>query len=486
MDAINMCMQKYAVVVQVVLVCFAGVLLSIDSNRQLVDYDEATYAKVIVDTLDTGQMVDLHRFGNPWFEKPPLYMWLAMGSVTLFGEHEFAFRVPSILAAILCCWLVYAIIVVLTKDTLAAACGFLILLTSSPFFVYAREVRLDSAVIAAILASLYFFIKSWQEERYLVLVLPAIAIGFLFKSVIALLALPIILAYACVYKRWAFLRSRYFWWGALAAFIIWAPWHLVETLHFGYAFWDDYLGRQVVTRAVSTLTGTSSIGIYLSLIGAWYIPWNIVLCVGTAVLVFFVWEQKKMHADALVPIFLPLFIAVGIIVLFTIARTHLGPYILPAFPFFALSIALGFAAITAIPSYTKMTRIFIMIGVVMGLVACFRGASIKDTQVTPYSYDERAIGQIYRAHHMPQVPLYIFNWRATETLSYYGDTPASSLMPSAVRGQTLRAPFFMAIGSDAIPYLFDEKGNPRYPGTTLMYTGSHFSLIYGTQDFPLP
>ena len=76
----------HAVFMQIVLLCIAGAFLSIDINRQLVDYDEATYAKVVVDTLHTGQVTDLYHFDKPWFEKPPLYLWMAVGSVKLFGS----------------------------------------------------------------------------------------------------------------------------------------------------------------------------------------------------------------------------------------------------------------------------------------------------------------------------------------------------------------------------------------------------------------
>jgi 4-amino-4-deoxy-L-arabinose transferase-like glycosyltransferase len=166
MGTIKLVAGKYAIIVQIVLFCVAGVFLSIDINRQLVDYDEATYAKVVVDTLHTGQATDLYHFNQLWFEKPPLYLWMAMGSVKLFDEHEFAFRIPSIIASILCYWLVYLIVAELTGDTLAATFGFFILLLSNSFFTYGREARLDSAVTAAILAALYFFIKSWREEKF--------------------------------------------------------------------------------------------------------------------------------------------------------------------------------------------------------------------------------------------------------------------------------------------------------------------------------
>jgi 4-amino-4-deoxy-L-arabinose transferase-like glycosyltransferase len=476
MDTIRTQLKKHAVVVQLVLICIAGASLSIDNFHQLVDYDEATYAKVVVDTLHTDQVVNLYHFDQPWFEKPPLYPWLAMGSVTLFGEHAFAFRLPSIVAGILCCWLVYLLIAELTGDTIAAALGFLILLSSSPFLLFARQVRLDSSVLAAILAALYFFIKSWRSERFLFLVLPAIAVGFLFKSVIALLAIPTILLYAWVYDKWAFLRNRYFWWGALTSLVIWAPWHIAETLQFGQAFWADYMGRHVFARAFSTLTGMDGAWDYLPVIVSMNPVWSITLAIILVSICILAWKQRRSQAFALLPILLPFFIAIGVVALFTAAKTHLAAYVLPAFPFLALSIALGVNEVMKRLKNTQIMRVFVepgiaivlFLSVIIGFYVCAMFVSPKDDQMVGFAYDERAIGELYRAEHMPQVPLYIYNWRILETLDYYGDTQVTTLMPDDVHGQTLHGPFFLALDSRDIPYLFDGSGTPRFAGIKLM------------------
>ena len=446
MDILEFWTKKHTVIVQIVLLCAATLFLSIDINRPLVDYDEATYAKVVVDTLHTGQVIDLYHFNQPWFEKPPLYLWTVMGSVALFGEHEFAFRIPSVFFTALCCWFLYLLVMELTGDILAAVFGFLVLLTSNSFFVFAREVRLDSAVIAAILAALYFFIKSWREDKFLLFVPPAIAVGFLCKSVIVLLTIPIIFVYASVYQKWGFLRSRYFWIGILAAIIIWAPWHIIETLRFGSSFWNDYVGRQVFARASTTITGTNNIWDYVSLIVPWYLPWNIILGIGLFTLGILAWTRRKEQSPVLRYILLPFCIALSIIVLFTAAKTHLGPYIMPAFPFFAISIALGFSTLAIISHRAKVMGILIMLlGVVAGVVMNLYTVSEKNTQVTPYTYDERAIGETYRATRMPQVPLYAFGWPAVETFNYYGNTQAKVFNINNMDGNTLRGPFFLAM-----------------------------------------
>ena len=172
--------KKYNIATQVLLLLIAGIFFSFDISRPLIDYDEATYAKVTVDTLHSGNFLNLQMNDSGWFEKPPLYFWLTMGSTKVFGEHEFAFRFVGILASVLCCWLVYLLVRELSGDIFAAIIGFLILLFSNSFFIFAREARLDTSVTAAILAALLFYIKGWKNEKYLFWILPMIAIGFLF------------------------------------------------------------------------------------------------------------------------------------------------------------------------------------------------------------------------------------------------------------------------------------------------------------------
>ena len=130
--------------------------------------------------------------------------------------------------------------------------------------------------------------------------------------------------------------------------------------------------------------------------------------------------------------------------------------------------------------------IVLFLSIIIGFYTCAMLVSPKDNLMFGFAYDERAIGELYRAQHMPQAPLYIGNWRFQETLNYYGDTGVITIMSDAVHGQTLRGPFFFAIESSQIPYLFDGSGMPRFLGTKLLYVGKYFSLFYSTADLPMP
>jgi 4-amino-4-deoxy-L-arabinose transferase-like glycosyltransferase len=63
----------------------------------LTDLDEGFYASVAWAMRHSGDWRTPTFLGEPWFEKPPLLYWLMVGSMRVFGENEFALRLPSAL-----------------------------------------------------------------------------------------------------------------------------------------------------------------------------------------------------------------------------------------------------------------------------------------------------------------------------------------------------------------------------------------------------
>ena len=63
--------------------------------------DEPRYAWIARDMAETGDWVTPRLYGKPWFEKPPLYYWGAAVCFKLFGVSEAAARLPSAIAALL-------------------------------------------------------------------------------------------------------------------------------------------------------------------------------------------------------------------------------------------------------------------------------------------------------------------------------------------------------------------------------------------------
>jgi 4-amino-4-deoxy-L-arabinose transferase-like glycosyltransferase len=67
----------------------------------LVGPDEPRYAWIARDMQETGDYITPRLYGKPWFEKPPLYYWSAALSFKLFGVSEISARLPSAISALL-------------------------------------------------------------------------------------------------------------------------------------------------------------------------------------------------------------------------------------------------------------------------------------------------------------------------------------------------------------------------------------------------
>jgi 4-amino-4-deoxy-L-arabinose transferase-like glycosyltransferase len=63
--------------------------------------DEPRYAWIARDMVETGDWVTPRLYGKPWFEKPVLFYWGAALSFKLFGVSEAAARLPSAVSALL-------------------------------------------------------------------------------------------------------------------------------------------------------------------------------------------------------------------------------------------------------------------------------------------------------------------------------------------------------------------------------------------------
>ena len=465
----------------------ATVFLSLQISRPLTDYDEATYAKVVVDTLHSGHVASLMLSGHPWLEKPPFFLWLMMGSMKIFGEHEFAFRLPAILLALLCVWLVYLITKKLTDDVLAAVIAALVFLFSPGFYYYAREARLDSGVLMAILAGLYVWLRAREQEKLLLWIFPLLAIGFMFKSVIALLFFFVVFIYSFFYERWLWLKSKYLWIGALPALTFLIPWHAYELIIYGWGFWDDYVGSQVIQRAFTVMTGEFSYGNYVTSTAAdnplWLWPLVAIIAIYIGALFLKNWRQRFSWKE----IAAPLFTALVILLIFSVAKTHLSPYIMPMFPFLAMFVAVFYYHTSF--HFKKGFYLALCIALLPILIGCCYFFIPKYSVPTSYTIDETAIAKMYRTQNAGGGPLYAIGWQNLETLNYYSGTIALYVASTDV-GRTIRAPFYAIMPRSDVALLFsmDGRGNlhSRYPGQQLLYVGQTSILIHADYDFVIP
>lgn len=72
---------------------------------RLFDWDEINFAEAAREMLVTGDWLRVHVDYAPFYEKPPLFIWLQAIAMTVFGVNEFAARLPNAVVATVTLWL---------------------------------------------------------------------------------------------------------------------------------------------------------------------------------------------------------------------------------------------------------------------------------------------------------------------------------------------------------------------------------------------
>lgn len=176
-------MQKYPKWIYFVSLMLIVNLLWMNHSVSLWDEDEAAYAGFGIEMLRTGDWVNPNYQWSLIHRKTPFHFWSITISYQLFGINEFAVRVPSILAILFTCLLVYRLGRSLfgEKEALWAA---VILATSVQLPLMGKIAFTDATLLlfqtTAVLA-LYNFLytPSWKWN---LLLWGSITIGILVKG----------------------------------------------------------------------------------------------------------------------------------------------------------------------------------------------------------------------------------------------------------------------------------------------------------------
>ncbi|KKU52223.1 MAG: hypothetical protein A3F26_02740 [Candidatus Ryanbacteria bacterium RIFCSPHIGHO2_12_FULL_47_12b] len=415
----------------------------------LIDYDEATYAQVLHESIAHSNFFTFTKGGSPWIDKPPLYFLLMGASTAILGEDEFAMRLPAALLTVGSIFLLWLIARRLTSDKITAFAASFILATTLPFLEAGRQVRLDMGVVFSVLLATYCFLKSFDNKKWLLGFWTSIAFGFLFKSVLAFLAIiPITAVFSFTYRQWNWLKSRWFWAGAILFLVIVIPWLLYQHSIYGPTFWQSFIGFQL--RHLQPIIGEQQAGY-------WYYvkillsvqPWINLFIISCVWLIITLPRSRQKIASAVIVIFIFIF--------FEIAQSKLGYYLLPLYPFMALSIALTLAPILKNSSnYRTTARVLaIAIGIYAAASAVLNiQAPQKRDLLLRYSdavttrdiaLDEKYIGKFLARE---KIPVYLYKWPYHETLYYYGNAP--ELITVTQSKQPTDPPYFLVIPTDFV------------------------------------
>lgn len=301
----------------------------------LATWDEAIYAQVSKEIVRNGDWLTLHWEYQPWFEKPPLFMWITAIFYRLFEVNEFWARAPSALSGIALIGVMYLI----GKYTYGKQAGLLaaiILSTCYHFLSFSRFGTMDVMLTLFTYLALYTYLRlNTENKQWWYLVWPSCALAVMVKGAGGIIA-PAAIILALVFdKRFsAAIRSSHFWQGVLLAFLIIAPWHILMYVWYGRPFIDEYLFYHVIARSTRTLEGhASSYFYYIGTLVDGFFPWC--LLVPFAVISIIRRNLKDQSRSWIL-----LLLCALVFGLYTVIPTRRPWYIVPLYPALAILIAI--------------------------------------------------------------------------------------------------------------------------------------------------
>ena len=223
----------------ILLIAGAIYLGCIVSPPSLMDDVDAVQANIARTMLVTGDWVTARLDGVQYLEKAPLIYWTIATSYKVFGQSDWAARIPVALSAMGLCWLTAAFGVWAFGRRAGFYAG-LVMSTCIGLFLFTRILIPDVMLVFTIALAMWAFLRALDEEErrpgwWAFLLAASLGTGLLLKSLIGVL-FPV--ASGVIYllftgqffagRTWRRLRPVS---GALIALAIAAPWHVLATLH---------------------------------------------------------------------------------------------------------------------------------------------------------------------------------------------------------------------------------------------------------------
>ncbi len=364
-------------------------------NLPLIDRDEPRFAEASREMIERGDYIVPYFNNQVRLDKPPLAYWAQVASYHIFGENDFAARFPSAVAAALTALTIFAwgsrfpslqrVSASEARDNRARVSWWaaIIFTLSLQTFLHAK------AAVADMWLVLFMTIAHWSgyeliqrstsnaerveapvvrrpaDSRWWWMFYASLAFAFLAKGPIGWTPLATVVATKFFLRDAHLARQFKFVRGILFMLAIVALWGVPALIQTHGEFFLIGIGRHVVGRSFVTMEGhgANSLGMYFLLLPFYFVtvfisffPWSIKL----PWLMGKLWRQIKAgiirlrqgyggQADpgynALDNIDKYLLAGIAIIfIIFTLVKTKLPHYTLPAFPLLALLLARRFAA----------------------------------------------------------------------------------------------------------------------------------------------
>lgn len=260
------------------------------------DVDASQYASMSREMMESGSYLQVYEQGRDYLDKPPFLFWINSVSMQIFGANNFAFKLPSILFALLALYATYRLARLYYEEAIARL-ALAMLGTTQALFLITNDIKTDTILMGWVALSLWQ-LATWvetQQTRSFFLGCASIAFGMMTKGPIALLV-PIfaIGTQILLTRRWKLLVQPILLIGLLEIALLLLPMSIglyqqfdmhpektvngaqgVSGLRFFY--WTQSFGR--ITGESVWNNGASFTFLFENLLWGW-LPWTFFLIIG--------------------------------------------------------------------------------------------------------------------------------------------------------------------------------------------------------------
>jgi len=298
----------------------------------LVGLDDAQYAHIAKEMVQSGDWIVLHSNGEPALENPPMLEWMEASLFAAFGFSDGLARLPSALCGLGTILLVNWLARRLTGDAITAVLAMFVMGTTLYFLKYMARGMTDVPFTFFVLCAVCAWSLADDNPRWYLAAGLCVACASLTRSLMGL-ALPVVFVlHLIAMRRRPALRYAI---PALAmAYLPLAAWYVFLIHKFGaqfstiHAAWLDREAFGELTPAWRRYTGLFE---YAWMLIRSYWPWLPAMIAGVVAVVR---ERNRK-------LWLLILWAAVVLALCGAARSRVLRYMLPAYPAFSILAAVG-------------------------------------------------------------------------------------------------------------------------------------------------
>ena len=337
----------------------------------LVGADEPRYAQIAREMHNRHDWIVPTLNGQPWLEKPVFLYWKIWNSYDIFGVQDWAARIPSAAHALV---LVLAVFFFMRRfrpgaEMLAA----MIAASSAAMIAFGRGASTDMP-LSALLAMAMLAWWAWHataRKLWLAFFYALLGFGALTKGPVApALAILIVAAYAFLRRdKKIFVRSL--WWPGFLLFLAVAlPWYIAVQIKVPQFFRTFFIEHNLERFGTNLYQHSQPFWYYIPVFLLSMVPWVVFTIMAivdsgkSSIRRLRHVDSTSQNDDGLL-LFLLIWIVVPI-VFFSISRSKLPGYILPAIPAAAILTAEYLGRRMRVSRWAMMVHSLICGGVIAG------------------------------------------------------------------------------------------------------------------------